>query len=147
MGVFLRSMVWFSLDYNSKTIPITWLSLNIFKNNYLISKPNFFSFFSNNSLHRYNFLIPFTSPHKKKIKLVHCHWQCTAAQKFKYNNRLPISDHFRFLHIWLRLGSSLFVLPFPPCLVLCLMMFARVSLHYSDMHNFQQNVELSYWTR
>lgn len=39
---------------------------------------------------------------------------------------LPLCDFVWVLLVWLRLGSSLFVLPFPLCWVLCLMELARV---------------------
>jgi hypothetical protein len=62
----------------------------------------------------------------------------------------PFVTDFGFLHFWLGLGSSLFVLPFPLCWVLCLIQLVRFQhleslLRYRfDINSLTLGLEISF---
>jgi len=62
----------------------------------------------------------------------------------------PFMTNFGFLHFWLGLGSSLFVLPFPLCWVLCLIKLVRFHhleslLRYRfDINSLTLGLEISF---
>jgi hypothetical protein len=56
----------------------------------------------------------------------------------------PFVTPFGFLHFQLRLGSSLFVLPFPFCWVFCLMKFTKVSSLRFSLNEVYWGVQLQF---